>query len=417
MFRRVAERHWTERYAKLLVAMSVPEALGVLGFPPNANPTPQEITRAYRTKAFENHPDRGGDPSKMVEINVAKDVLERKPAWTPYSPPPRREPPRRKVEPDIVEEGQDFQKAVSGMPHAEWKFVSVPEWAWNSQNTSRPGNRIWAFYGFTNTKHVFAAIKNRGEGTFWRGDKLVKQEQDWQASWLEYPIKTSLTKIAAKSLKTVATEWADMSKTPKAPRKYHLCPGGSLSEKTFRRVPHSGGVALKDILVGAGLISDQDKHVQGRKTSVQMRFEYSSDKVKRRREKNQGRINRADQYEFDVIVNGRKARLHDDTVEKLERIFIPFVLGWDNVKEGVTRDLTKLRRGRFKGGAAEALQLLADSMTREPSWLIIALEKAAEEWEDTKKATLRRIRAEMTLFQAADRLGMSPYALFMELVG
>jgi hypothetical protein len=61
------------RLAFLVWAMSVPEALQTLGLPPN--PSETDIAQAYKAKAFENHPDRGGDPSKMVEINVAKDTL------------------------------------------------------------------------------------------------------------------------------------------------------------------------------------------------------------------------------------------------------------------------------------------------------------------------------------------------------
>lgn len=63
---------------RLLYAMSMGEAKEVLGFPPSANPSPQEVIKAYRAKAMENHPDRGGDPRKMVEVNVALEILQGK---------------------------------------------------------------------------------------------------------------------------------------------------------------------------------------------------------------------------------------------------------------------------------------------------------------------------------------------------
>jgi hypothetical protein len=63
---------------RLLLAMSMEEAKQALGFAPNANPSSGEIQRAYRAKAIQNHPDRGGDPKKMVVINVAKEILEGK---------------------------------------------------------------------------------------------------------------------------------------------------------------------------------------------------------------------------------------------------------------------------------------------------------------------------------------------------
>lgn len=63
---------------RLFLAMSIEEAKRALGFAPNANPSLGEIQRAYRAKAIQNHPDRGGDPKKMVVINVAKEILEGK---------------------------------------------------------------------------------------------------------------------------------------------------------------------------------------------------------------------------------------------------------------------------------------------------------------------------------------------------
>ena len=53
--------------------MSTSDAYHILGLHPGASK--EEITKAYRHLALEHHPDRGGNPEKMVEINVAKDVL------------------------------------------------------------------------------------------------------------------------------------------------------------------------------------------------------------------------------------------------------------------------------------------------------------------------------------------------------
>lgn len=78
-------RYYRALYARLIRSMSMTDAKQVLGFPPSSNPSPEEISHAYKKKVFENHPDRGGDPAKMVEVNVAKDVLDQKQA-------PSREP-------------------------------------------------------------------------------------------------------------------------------------------------------------------------------------------------------------------------------------------------------------------------------------------------------------------------------------
>jgi curved DNA-binding protein CbpA len=44
-----------------------------LGVPPDASAG--DIKRAFKRKAAEHHPDRGGDPAKMVAINRAYEVL------------------------------------------------------------------------------------------------------------------------------------------------------------------------------------------------------------------------------------------------------------------------------------------------------------------------------------------------------
>lgn len=44
---------------------------GILEVPPEA--TPEEIIAAHRAKALEHHPDRGGDPDRMADINAARD--------------------------------------------------------------------------------------------------------------------------------------------------------------------------------------------------------------------------------------------------------------------------------------------------------------------------------------------------------
>lgn len=63
------------KYARLVQSMSLDEAKRVLGLPVYGTPSADEISKAYKSLALENHPDRGGDASRMVEINVARDVL------------------------------------------------------------------------------------------------------------------------------------------------------------------------------------------------------------------------------------------------------------------------------------------------------------------------------------------------------
>lgn len=423
---RVAARHFEERYAQLLLAMSVPEAKSILGFPPASSPTPEEVAKAYKTKAFENHPDRGGDAKKMVEVNVAKDVLEGKSnrTWV-GEPSPRRERPKP-IEPDATIEGQDFNKAWSDSgapPNTEWKFVSIPEWYW--EKSFYPGHRAYVLYGQTDTKHIFLAIKERGEssGTI-PTDKgqHTKIMEDWQSSMIDVPISQNIAKIAPKYIKQVGTTWADGA-APKPPRKFIAWPGGKPTEQILKHIPRSGGATLKDILLGTALLSDEDPAVAGRKSVVEVYTKYSKERYARMKQlKAEGKlthVNAAHQYDFFVRVNGKTEQLSDDTIQKMERSFIPWVMSWE-VAEGAPKNLTRMRgRGMLKFDAGTAIRELANCLTGEPSWLHIALEKAAEEWETppaaTKQAALQDLRENYTLFEAAKIAGMSSFELFRTL--
>ena len=412
---RWASAEFEARYARLLLAMSLDQAKSILGFPPNSAPSPLEITKAYRSLAFENHPDRGGNSEKMVEINVAKDVLEGKGrTWTPEPAPKYRREPPPKQEPDAVLEGQSFEQAWADNPppaDTEWKFVSTPEWYF--EKSYYPGHRVWTLYGRTDSKHIFCAIKERGEsnGTIPTDKGQTKILEDWQVSFMTAPIEQDLLKIAPKYLKSVSTGWADDVK-PKAAKKFVVWPGGRPTDEILKKIPRSGGAALKDILIGTGL---GDESLAAKRKSVVEMYTKSNKhyREKIRSKKEQGKpVTNADQYDFFVRINGKEAQLSDDTVDNLVKRFIPWVLNWE-IAEGRTYTLSKMRGGRFKYDASAAIQVLADNLTSEPSWLHIALEKAAEEYTtESKTAGILKLRSEMTLKQASTVTGLSMYELF-----
>ena len=100
-----------------LSAMSMDEAKRVLGFQPNENPSKDEVAKAWRKLAMKHHPDRGGNPELMIEVNVAKDILDgtrrpdrtRGPTTGGAPPPPPPPPPRPASPPPPKSEGPKQQ--------------------------------------------------------------------------------------------------------------------------------------------------------------------------------------------------------------------------------------------------------------------------------------------------------------------
>lgn len=412
---RVASRSFEERYARLVLAMSFDEAKQILGLPAYGMPSEADITKAWRTMAFQFHPDRGGDPAKMVQVNVAKDVLLGKqrpsfdPSWSksPSPPPPARKPysppPPRKL--DYTKGGQTFQQAWSGnAPPAdtEWKFCSVPGFA-RGETSREPDHKVYVLYGQTKSKHIFLALKHQGEGYEMQDadGKWYQVLEDWQVSWRDAPLNQPLAKIAQKNLKSVATGWVDSIQV-KAPVKYYPFVEKP-TPQTIKSVRWAGGYSLKDILVMQGLVSEDDPEVKGRKAVVELIPVQNQEKVEALRAQGKRSWYKMDVTDFRIRINGKEVVLSDATFKNLERKgFILGTIGYD-FDYGKVYTLSRQRGGKmFKLNAAEAFKLLVDSLTSEPTWFVMALTKVAEETEHEI-----RTAASMTLREAAELEGIS----------
>jgi len=51
----------------------------ILGVEPNA--TKDEVTKAYKKKAWDAHPDRGGSNQEMMKVNAAFEAISRVKGW------------------------------------------------------------------------------------------------------------------------------------------------------------------------------------------------------------------------------------------------------------------------------------------------------------------------------------------------
>lgn len=374
---RVAYRYL---YARVLLSMSMDEAKQVLGFPPTASPSPQEVSKAYRELAFKNHPDRGGDPTKMVEINVAKDVLEGKakpgrsgpapsgPAYTKYEPPP----------PPIPVEGEDFQQAFSSVPSGvDWKFVSSP--TFNSGPIPTPkGNDWrefygWVLYGQTESHHVFVALRAERNASYPK-----EGSEAWTVFHTTVPRSVNLLKVGPKMVAELASS---KLRAHTIPKKFRVLDG------TFGKndLKPRATLSLKDAIIGSGAMPAEATGLKGRKLVVivepkQTKESYQAYKDYVAKGGNKGATHRA--YIWTVEVNGRGRTLSEEEVDNLvDNHFMIAVFSYDYSKG--RKNLSALRGGMLSAGAADALKLLYDALHGGP--LKEQVGQAAEQAAAAKK--------------------------------
>jgi hypothetical protein len=382
-----------DRYARALFAMALDEARRTLGLPSYPRPTPDEISKAYKAKALAAHPDRGGSEEQMKLVNIARDTLLRQGVagspfdWRPEPSPSDPPAPRREKTPVYKQEpGTSFQEAktAAGVPAtATWKFLSDAQWVRNQSVDPSLGEayvrgfRYWVLYGQTDTKHVFVLLFRTNP----RIDHEAQTEYgpSWTMSVGTLPLGSDVLKAIPKGIKAVLSAGSPGG-TLKAPLKYILWPEGQdLVDRFVDRLNRGSLVSLKDVLVGAGLVGTQDDGVKGRKTQVEIWGEYDNQRVTRLRAERKA-VYAWMAYALFVSVNGKKYKLEDETIDALEKNgFLMHVLSWEL---GKRKNLSKLRGGRFGATAGYALRKLADGLTGEPSSLVIALTRAAEEWEE-----------------------------------
>lgn len=372
---RVAQRYFADRYARLLLAMSMGEAKSILGFPPGASPSEQEVSKAYKSKAFENHPDRGGDASKMVEINVAKDILQGK--QSPTGPGGRRQRrpsgppggwtdedrvPKDKPKPPPPVDGASFSQAMGSIPGGiDWKFVSTVAYASDLKRID--GDAYWRYYygwvayGQTESHHVFAGIRVETAKQAMRGDGA------WEAFHVGAPRKLNLIRLAPKMVKQIMAGLTglegSMDNKYMVPKKYKVL-DGTLSESILKA--GGAGLRLKDAIIGSGSMPAGSAGLKGRKAQITIEPVWNQGKYKDWKAEN-GRMMGGDAhnaYDWFVEVNGKGRQLKDEEVERLAKShFLAGVFSYEYKRK---KNITRMRGGRMSAGAAEATQLLGESL-------------------------------------------------------
>jgi hypothetical protein len=192
------------RTARLFIAMSVDEAASILGVSSSA--TPEEIQKAYKAKVFENHPDRGGDPEKMVAVNVAKDVLDgkRSPSYAPsdsgygYNAPKQPKPDPVRVS---FEEAMGEANVPTGV---DWKLVGAPAYG-GYGDTSISGCVV---YGQKGTQHIFVSLYHKQSKNAFTGEDL----DTWTASVVDEPLSKPADKLVPAIFKRLYSEFEGTKK-------------------------------------------------------------------------------------------------------------------------------------------------------------------------------------------------------------
>lgn len=343
------EKHW-----RLFLAMSAADAAKILEVSEDASP--EDLKKAYKRKVIENHPDRGGSNEKMVEINVAMEVLEGKRRPSYGQPSYTSEPPSHTSEPFWQQRPKakpvrtSFADAKSGVgipSGVEWKLRA---------NTAFGGygDKSYAavvVYGQTASQHIFVGIHHYTSINAFTGEDV----DVWTMYSREYRLENtiSLDKLAPKAFKELYSSFEGLNKGYNG--KVSFLPDGFvLNEGVMFK--HGQEMALKDALVELG-VTEQDAD---RKLSVVMRLSSSGTSFPKKEV-------------ITLIINGREYALKDESIEFIQRKtkIVSAVFGNYYYYSGEKKDITKSKNG------ASVLKYLSEKLVLESQDLRDLLLKAS----------------------------------------
>lgn len=368
-------------YARLFKAMSLSEAKAVLGFPPDASPSPDEIKRVYRQKSFENHPDRGGDPKKMVEINVAKDVLEGRsqPTYEPstggygggggWGAPP---PTQTRWEPPAPEEEVTFEEAKSqgGVPgNVDWLFVTDYHSSGYSSDEFLNRATGWVAVGQTDKEWVFAAVEHYMREDYVVGTRRGKIDR-YKITTHKVPKGQPIT--ARFFYGEVVKAWKRFEELEKKFNSKVIPAEGW----AFKSTPPNGrSLSIKNFLFNSGMMSEEEAAAPRK---------YKIDVINRGLPFDKRNNPPSDYYtpkygdplKLILVINGKEYDLSKQATEKLYRLrvkgkdFMKWMFG-EYYYGGEVKVLTLKREGK------EVMAWMADNLPGLAPWVVEALKAAS----------------------------------------
>ncbi len=324
-----------------LMAMSLDQAREVLGLQ-SQSPSNEEIEKAWKKKALEHHPDRGGDPEKMKEVNVARDILtgERRPDRTPttsapsnqgtsYRPRTEYKPPERKT----VTREQAVAPYKSVLADVKWLFRS---------STNRSAN---SYHGdessYTDTTVVFVGMKPAGDLIFLALRETHKSDYDGSG----YAIATAkvLHGPDAAKLKEATTIGRRISEAIAAVggagrfnNKVYDLQGTTfdVNSSSWSYVHSAKKMRLKDWLVNQGVVDATEPSVANRKNTVIALYH------------DEGGYSTTRKTWVELIVNGKSEHLDENDMALLRKFSIMrFIFGYSYSNES-KKTLNRIRDGK-----------------------------------------------------------------------
>jgi hypothetical protein len=353
------------KLARLFTAMSLDQAKATLGFRPNESPPPDEVNKAWRSLAFKNHPDRGGDPQKMVELNVAKDVLTGRMEADSYNPGTRDNQPKKKNYPAGWSEVDGKPKrwpsrVVKGTPFSKLKIPTGVKWliATDREATAKEDNDwvsgdLVVLIGEKGNDLILTALFLSYDrlGHDIEAKETLKIQPSWGAATKKAP-KSNAKKI--RTLVRSALTTLKIRDTTVAQRG-RAWVGGLPTESNITKIPKSGGDPLPTLIEGLGLIPEVKK-IDAKVLLI----------MDRRSKAKPGYSTFAD-YDQTLSIDGRKVKLSDKTTDNLDKYGLSLSLSLNNPGgDHIVFDLINTRGGLFTSGPKRTLMILIKSLTSEP---------------------------------------------------
>jgi hypothetical protein len=342
----------------LVLAMSLDTAKQLLGFDETDAPSTQEVEKAWKRKALEHHPDRGGSDEMMKQINIAHDVLTGKqrpdgggdsgsrpaPGGGPvhYQPPPRTE--------RVITWDEAARKANVPTSGVDWKFVTATGFGgYGDRSTSG-----FVLYGQSSSEHVFVGVASLRVSPNMATNTSVDETYMWV---MRADLKKPLAEVGPKVIRTI---WKNFDRGVKAyNNKVMLLEPDTKFQASLRHM----GTRLRKIPFKTALeqLGETSAPAGAPKGKIDIVLELGHESPKTR------------DYEATLVVNGRPYKLSDASQELLSRArFYRAVWGKGYYYADSKKNLTRIK------SAKKVLTFLAERLKGEPPALMDALKAAAE---------------------------------------